>query len=187
MLGKYDEAWVEIRRALELDPLSLVISSCLGGGFYYARQFDKAMEQFRKTLELDPNFAPIHLDLGLVYMQQGEFDEAIAEFKKLRELVGSGPYGLAVLGHVYARVGRKDDAVRILHELFQFLEKGYAVSYDIATVYWGFRDKDKTFEWLEKACQDRTIDRLAHMHPEWDGLHSDPRFTAILKKMGLET
>ena len=187
VVGRYDEAWVEIRRAQELDPLSLVISSCLGGGFYYERQFDKALDQFKKTLELDPNFAPAHLDVGLACLALGRSDEAIAEFQKVRELVGSGPYGLAGLGYAYAQIGRKSEAEQILRELLQFLEQGYAVSYDIAGVYLGLKDKDKALDWLEKAYEERSIDRFAYMHPVWDELHSDPRFTAIMRKMGLET
>jgi serine/threonine protein kinase/tetratricopeptide (TPR) repeat protein len=186
-LGRVDEALAEIKRAQELDPLSLVISTVVGQGSYYCRQYDKSIDQLRKSLELDPNFAPAHLSLGSAYLGQNRIDEAIAEFEKVRTIVGRGPYGLAELGFAYARKGKKGEATQILGELLQFSSQDYSVSHDIAVVYWGLGDKDKTLEWLGKSFEERsTLLMLIKIDPLWDGLRSDPRFVALMKKMGLE-
>jgi len=185
-LGRFDECLVEIKRAQELDPLSLIISSVVGAALHYMRRYDEAIVQCEKTVELDPGFPGAHSMLGYVYEGQGRFDEAIAEFQKARVLAGSGPVGLADLGEGYARAGRRSEAARILNELLEFSRQGYSVSCEIAGIYRGLGEKDKTFEWLEKAYQERS-DGLPDLKsdPFWDSLRSDPRFTALLKKMGL--
>jgi serine/threonine protein kinase/Flp pilus assembly protein TadD len=185
--GRSDEAEAEIRLAQELDPLSLIIGSLASGKPYYARQYDKAIEQFKKTLELDPNFAQAHLALGWAYLQQSQFEKGIAEFEKVRAIAGSSPYGLGGLGNAYARAGRKSGAAQVLDELLRFSGEGYSVSYDIALVYLGLGDKNQALEWLESAYGERsTFLEEITMDPVWDGLRSDPRFVALMKKVGLE-
>jgi tetratricopeptide (TPR) repeat protein len=185
--GRFDEALAESKRAQELDPLSFVISTLVGYVPYYSRQYEKAIDQLKKTLKLDPNFAPAHLCLGWAYVWQGRFHEGMAEYQKVRTIVGSGPYGLADLGYAYARIGKKSEATKILNELLEFSKQGYSLPFDIALVYWGLGDKDKTFEWLEKASEERsTFVMFMKIDPQWDGLRSDPRFMALMKKMGLE-
>jgi serine/threonine protein kinase/tetratricopeptide (TPR) repeat protein len=185
--GRSDEAEAEIRLAQELDPLSLIIGSLASGKPYYARQYDKAIEQFKKTLELDPNFAQAHLALGWAYLQQSQFEKGIAEFEKVRAIAGSSPYGLGGLGNAYARAGRKSGAAQVLDELLRFSGEGYSVSYDIALVYWGLGDKNQALEWLESAYGERsTFLEEITIDPVWDGLRSDPRFVALMKKVGLE-
>ena len=185
--GRSVEAEAEIRLAQELDPLSLIIGSLASGKPYYARQYDKAIEQFKKTLELDPNFAQAHLALGWAYLQQSQFEKGIAEFEKVRAIAGSSPYGLGGLGNAYARAGRKSGAAQVLDELLRFSGEGYSVSYDIALVYLGLGDKNQALEWLESAYGERsTFLEEITMDPVWDGLRSDPRFVALMKKVGLE-
>ncbi len=187
VFGRFDEALVEIKQAQELDPISLIINMTIGDVLYEMRQYDKSIDQSKKTLELDPNFAPAHSLLGWAYSQQGRFDEAIAEFQKVRTIVGSGPYGLADLGYAYGRTGKKGDAAQILSDLLQFSKQGYSLPFDIALVYWGIGDKNQALEWVERAYQERsTFVMFMKIDPKWDGLRSDQRFIALLKKMGLE-
>jgi eukaryotic-like serine/threonine-protein kinase len=185
--GRFDEAQAEIRLARELDPLSLVINVAMGSGPYYKRQYDKAVEECKKTLELDPNFALARFVLGRAYVEQGEFEAGIAEFEKARAIVGSSSLGPGDVGNAYARAGRKSDAAKILDELLQLSRQGYSVSYDIALVYWGLGDKNQALEWLERAYEERSsfLDEIK-VDPKWDGLRSDPRFVALMKKVGLE-
>jgi serine/threonine protein kinase/tetratricopeptide (TPR) repeat protein len=185
--GRFDEAQAEIRLAQELDPLSLVINVAMGSGPYYKRQYDKAVEECKKTLELDPNFALARFVLGRAYVEQGEFEAGIAEFEKARAIVGSSSLGPGDVGNAYARAGRKSDAAKILDELLQLSRQGYSVSYDIALVYWGLGDKNQALEWLERAYEERSsfLDEIK-VDPKWDGLRSDPRFVALMKKVGLE-
>lgn len=186
-LGRLNEAYFEINRALALDPLSPIINVNLGDVMVFMRQYDKAIDQYHKTLELDPDFAAAHLDLGNTYTLQGKFDEAITEFKKVRTIVGSNPYGLSLLGFAYARSGDKDNALKVLHDLFEYMEQGYTVAFDIAIVYYGLGDRDQMFEWFEQSYQKRDF-RLTRMktEPTYDDIRSDPRFIALLAKMGLE-
>ncbi len=185
-LGRLDEALAEMKRAQELDPLSLVIGSAAGRALYYRRQYDRAIVQIEKTLELDADFPNAHSDLGYVYEAQGRFDEALAEFRKARALAGSGSYGLPEIGYAYARSGNKCEAARILNELLGLSKQAYSVSFGIALVYCGLGDKDNAFGWLERAYQERAMPNDLRVHPVWDSLRSDPRFTTLLKKMGLE-
>ncbi|HNS17070.1 MAG TPA: adenylate/guanylate cyclase domain-containing protein [Bacteroidales bacterium] len=186
LLGRSDEALSEINRALELDPLSPIINVNLGDVLFFMRQYDKAIDQYHKTLELDPDFAPAHLPLGYIYTLHGKFDEAITEFKKMRTIVGNNPYGLSLLGFAYARSGDKDNALKALHDLFDFMEQGYTVAFDIAIIYYGLGYRDHMFEWFEKSYQERDF-RLTRMkiEPIYDDLRSDSRTIALLRKMGL--
>jgi len=186
-LGRFDEALAEIRRAQELDPISLIINSNVSGVLYNMGQYDEAIDLLRKTLELDADFAPAHMQLGWVYVRQGKLDEAMAEFQKARTVITSGPFGLQNLGYIYARTGRKSDAAQIINDLLQFSRQGYTVSYDLAIVYSGFGDNDRTLEWIEKAYEERVSWlRFIKTEPGWDYIRSEPRFIALMKKMGLE-
>ena len=117
---------------------------------------------------------------------RGKFDEAIREYQRARELSGGGSFGLLNLGHAYAESGRIKDAQNVLDLLMRLSEQGHSVSYDIAFVHLGLRDREKTFAWLGKAFLERGngLTSLGH-EPLWDELRSDPRFIALLKKMGL--
>jgi serine/threonine-protein kinase len=186
-MGRFDEANTEIKRAQELDPLSLIINVNVGELLYKTRQFDKAIDQLKKTLELDSNFAAVHIMLGATYEMQNRLDEAIAEYKKARSLFGSGTAGLSDLGRAYARAGRENDALKILDSLFRFSKQGYSVAFDIAIVYYGLEEKSKTFEWFEKAYQERAVGLIyLKTEPTCDDLHPDPRFIALMRKIGIE-
>jgi adenylate cyclase len=91
------------------------------------------------------------------------------------------------LGFAYARAGKKDEAIKILHQLLESSKKGSTLSVQIAYVYAGLGDKDKAFEWLEKGYNEQN-GYLGYLKvdPLWDNLRTDPRFAAMLKKMGLE-
>ncbi|PYK88408.1 MAG: hypothetical protein DME40_12555, partial [Verrucomicrobia bacterium] len=100
-LGRFDDAIAEGKRAVELDPLSLVINADLGMNYYYARHHDEAIEQLRKTLEMDPGYYYAHVDLGQVLAAKRAFDQAISEYQKARAL-NDDPFVLGLLGHAYA-------------------------------------------------------------------------------------
>ena len=186
-VGRLDEAMNEIRRAQELDPLSLIINENVGAVFYSMRRYDEAIGQHKKTLELDQNFAGCHSALGDAYCQKGMFAEAIAEHQKVRVLSESGPYGLGPLGYAYARSGRVNEAKQVLNQLLAFSKQGYVVSYGIASVYNGLGVRNGALQWLERACEEH--DRFivdVKVDPALDNLRSDVRFKAILQRVGLE-
>lgn len=189
VMGQLSEAIAEIKRAQELDPLSLIINTDVGLIFYIAHQYGQAVEQCRNVIEMDPNFGVAHFALGLAYEQKGAYKEAIAELQKAITASGGITVMTGALGHAYAVSGKRDKAQKVLDESKELSKQRYVSPYSIATIYVGLGEKDQAFEWLRKAYEDRSV-WLIHLHlkadPRLDGLRSDPRFTALLKKMGLE-
>lgn len=185
-VGRLPEALAAIRRAQELDPLSPAIGRDLGRVLLSLRRPDQAIEQYRKTLELDPNFPSGYLHLGMAYEQKSMYEEAVAAGQKARDLPGGNPLILAGLGHSYALWGKKDKARELLGELKELSRQRYVPAFDMALVHIGLDDKDRAFEWLEKACQERDGWLVwLKADPLFDSLRSDPRFAALLKKLGL--
>ena len=185
-MGRHEEAVAEARRAYELDPLSLPVNLNVGWVFYRARQQDRAIEQFRKTLELDQNFSPAHFFLGHAYEQKGMYEEALAEFQKAISLSGRNPRLLSVLGHGYAVSGRTQEAMKVYDELGEMEKKSYVPSYHFALIHAGLGNKDRAFEWLERAYEERSVYLVfLNADPRLDGLRPDPRFADLLRRVGL--
>ncbi len=184
-LGRFDEAVAEIKRAQELDPLSLIINGNAGYVYYLAREYDLAVEQLRRTIELDPNFVPARWYLGEVYWQMARRREAIAELRKAVSLSGRNPLMVATLGQVYALSGMRDKALAILNRLISLSKRRYVSPYRIAMIHLGLGDKDRAFEWLKKACEDRSWEMaFLKVAPTLDSLRSDPSYTALLRSVG---
>jgi eukaryotic-like serine/threonine-protein kinase len=186
-MGRLDEARIEIKRALELDPLSLIINVGLADTFYVRKEYDQAIRELRRILEIDPNFPIARLFLGYCYRQKGMLEEAIAEFQKARILSGNAPYGLGYLGNAYALAGKKASTLEVITNLQELSKHGYSVNYDIALIYYGLGDKERVFAWLGKTCEEKE-DGIRNLEPDpvWDSLRSDPRFKSLLKRMNLE-
>jgi tetratricopeptide (TPR) repeat protein len=184
--GRLEEAMHEIKRAQELDPLSLIINVNVGWVFYNMRHYDDAIGQYKKTTELDENFATTRSMLGLAYLQKRMLAEATKEFERARVLGGSSPFGLGWLGCCYVRSGKESEARKVLNELLAFSKEGYVVSYAVAIVYNGLGDRNSALQWLERACEERDINALyVKVDPLLDNLRPEPRFKALLQKMGL--
>jgi serine/threonine-protein kinase len=184
--GQFDQAIAEMKRAQELDPLSLTISANLGWVIYLSRQYEQAIEQLRKTLELDPSFVLAHLHLGWVYVQEARYEEAIAELQKVVTFSEDAGYALVSLGTAYALSGKKVEAQKVLKKLKGTSKQHYISPGHMAFVYIGLGEKDQAFAWLEKAYEKRDGWLVYLMDPCFDPLRSDPRFTELLKKVGLE-
>lgn len=184
-VGRHEEAILEMKRAVELDPLSLIINASYGRAFYYAKRYDEAIAQFHKTVELDPSFVRAHLYLGWTYEAKGMFNEAIAEYEKARALEDS-PVIAASLAHVFAVAGRKDEARKILDELVNLSQRRYVSSYDVALIHIGLGDNDPAFGMLEKAYQERSSAlSWLKVDPRLNTLRSDPRFANLMSRVGL--
>jgi tetratricopeptide (TPR) repeat protein len=184
-LGRFEQAIAEEKRGVELDPLSLQDNRVLGQAFYFARQYDQAIEQYRKTLELDPNFPGVHLFLGEACLHKSMYQEGIAEIEKELVVSPNTPGALAELGYAYALEGRKTEAQRVLDQLNELSKQKSVSAVNRAIIYVGLGDKDKAFEWLEKAYEDRSIGAIK-VNPVYDPLRSDPRFADLLRRMNLQ-
>ena len=186
VMGRYNEAIERIRIALELEPLSRIINSNYAQFLGYSGRYEEAREQFRKTVELDPAWAYAHWQLGLMYESQGLFSEATPHLEKAAEL-DDRPYGLGQLGYVYAKSGRIDEAHGVLERLDELAETRYVSPIEKASVYAGLGDLDRFFEWMEKAYEERTSEvPLVRILPFIDDVEQDPRFVALMRRIGLE-
>jgi serine/threonine protein kinase/tetratricopeptide (TPR) repeat protein len=182
-LGRYDEATRELQQAKRLDPLSPFISIEMGLPAFFMHRYDEAIDNARKTIEMNPSFYFAHYVLGDQYIQKRDYSAAIAEFQATLQLDDS-PVVLAGLGRAYAAAGETTKADSILRELST---RHYPPAYDIALIYTSMGKKDQAFEWLQRAYEDRN-DGLIWLKgdPRVDQLRSDPRFMALMKKLGLE-
>jgi serine/threonine-protein kinase len=185
-VGRLDEALQEFKRAQELDPTSLIINSLLGQTLYLERRYDEAIDQCQKTLEMDSNFINAHWMLGMAYEQKAMHEEAKSEFEKAVNLSGGATNLLALLGVSYARSGNESEAQNVLDKLNALIKQKRAHPHDLAMIYTGLGDRDRAFEWLEKAYEDHSWVMLyLKVDPFFDPLRSDPRFADLLRRMGL--
>jgi tetratricopeptide (TPR) repeat protein len=185
-VGRPDEAITEINRALELDPPSLMLGAELGWSYYNSRRYDQAITVCRNTLEKDPDFGFAYLPIGMSYTQKGMYREAIIELSKARTLLGHWPGVMAELGYAYAALGKRSEAQKILGELEQRAKREYVDPYYIALVYFGLGKKDQTFAWLEKGYDLQSTNLIwLKVEPKFERLRSDPRFTDLLRRVGL--
>jgi TolB-like protein/DNA-binding winged helix-turn-helix (wHTH) protein/Tfp pilus assembly protein PilF len=184
--GRTDEAIAASNRARELDPFSLSISAQRGFLLENARRYNEAIAQLRSVIAMDPNHYQAYWILGHTYAANNQFDEAIAASQKAVDLSGRTPGALGILGLAYGLADRKAEANKILDELLKLNKTRYVTPAAFVNVYIGLGDKDKAFEWLERAFQERS-NYVAYLKvfPIADPLRSDPRFADLLRRVGL--
>jgi len=185
-VGHTDEALAEYKRALDLDPLNLLLKFRMAWTLYAARRFDESIEQCMKMLEMDPGYPLAHWVLGQAYAGKGMYREALSELEKYAALTQRTPMALSSLGNVLARSGERSRALQVLAELKEISKQKYVYSATFARIYAGLGDKDQAFAWLEKAYEEHsTALYWIKVDPSWDPLRSDPRFNDLLRRMGL--
>jgi TolB-like protein/class 3 adenylate cyclase/Tfp pilus assembly protein PilF len=188
-MGRGEEAVAEVRRAVELDPVSVLYLTDLGWAYYMAHQYDPAIEHLQRTLELEPNASDGHRGLGEVYVQKGMYDVAIAHMQKYVELTeGQTDYALGYLGYAYAMAGQRDKALEILETLQDRAKRQHVVAYAFAPVHVGLGEHNKAIDALWKDYEEDSTPFLLWLKvfPVFDPLHSDPRFIDLLRKIGVE-
>ncbi|HEY0546494.1 MAG TPA: protein kinase [Pyrinomonadaceae bacterium] len=185
LMGRLDQATAEMKKAQELDPLSLEITADLGLSFFFAREYDLAIEQFRKALEMDQNFIWAHFFTGWAFEQQGLIDEAIAEYERAGQ-VGDAMVIKAALGHAYAMGGRRDEAQAILAESGEAAEGKHLSPYDCAIIHTALDEKQEAFACLEQAYENRSEALVwLKVDPRLDPLRATPQFIGLLRRVGL--
>ena len=184
MLGQLDHAIAEVKRAYELDPVSSIIHSDLGGVNYMARRYDEAIKQLRSTVEMDPEFYFAHRYLGLTLELKGNLGGAIAEYKKALEL-NNDPSGLAFIAHAEKSMGRETEAREILAQMTKEATTRYVQPYAVAIVHLALGEKDQALDWLQRAAQERgaTYFNFIKVDPYLDPLRGDPRFEALVEEV----
>ena len=183
-IGQNERELAELKRAVELDPLSLIINSNLGWAYIHLGRLDEAIAQLRKTVEMDGAFYYARYTLALALELKGAIPEAIAEYQKTVSITeDSVPLGM--LGRLYAAQGRKDEAQQILQQLRQRREQRYTPAYSLALVYLGLGDRNEALKWLEEGYRERDGFNIGpiRIDPLLTPLHGDPRFEALAEKI----
>jgi tetratricopeptide (TPR) repeat protein len=188
-MGRYEAAEAEAKRALDLDPLSATTNFHLAAIQYFCRRYDDAIAQLERTIELDPHFAPAQGLILLTYALKGKHQEAMVLAERGVALAGGDLQTQALWGTLCALTGKQDTARGVLDKLKEGSKPPYfSFAYACAGIHALLGEHDQAFEWLDKAC-------LAHdgmliylgAAPEFDGLRDDPRFCAILRRIGISS
>ena len=186
--GRFDEALASEERALELEPLSLVINSNLGFICYQAGSFDQAEEHLQRTLEMDDNFVYARFHLGLCHAHRGSHDKAIAELQlAIEQAGGRGALIQAALGYAYAIAGRRDEASQVLAQLQTFPMNRDVSPFYLAMIHSGLGNKEQALRWLESACEERYNWVVwLRTEPMFESLRGEEMFIDLARRIGLE-
>jgi TolB-like protein/Tfp pilus assembly protein PilF len=186
--GRMEEAFREIKRAEELDPLSLVIINNVAEIHIDRGDLNSAVRECQRTIDLDPNFWAAHQTMGIILVKQGRYPEALAEAQKSVQLASRSNASLALLGNVYGSLRQRSETDAVIKELEKRYVDKFADGRDLAIVYAGLDDKEKAFAWLEKAFADRSaFIMFLRLEPLMAPLHSDPRWSALERRAGISS
>jgi eukaryotic-like serine/threonine-protein kinase len=185
--GRHDEAMSEIHQILSLDPAYPFTSFDESGVYYHQRDYKSLIEASQRSVITNPNLWSGHLFLAVGYEGSGQLEKAVPEYQRAIDLSQRDSDTTAGLAHVYATIGNRAEAQKILGDLQHQLKTSYVSPYMIAAIYSGLGQKDKAFEFLEKAYQERSPDIVYFIKADLriDTLRSDPRFQDLLRRVGL--
>jgi len=184
-LGRHQEAITEIRRAKEINPVSLIINAVEVSVFYIARDYDQAISQGQKALEMDPHFAELYGYLRRCYEQKGMYKEAIAALQTRRKLAGLDADETATLREAAAATSARVYWQRRLEQQVEDSKRELSNAVDIAEIFAQLGEKDKAFKSLEKAYAERSVMMMyLKVLPNLDPLRTDPRYADLLRRVG---
>jgi TolB-like protein/Flp pilus assembly protein TadD len=183
-LGELDRAIAEVRRAIDLDPFSVVINANLGYVYILARRYPEAIAQLQKALELDPSFGITHRSLGQALELNGELEQAITEYEKGYRF-GNDDHALAYVAHAYALKGDREKALQLLTQLKELEQRGTIWAFGLALVYLGLGDKNEAINWLERSHREKEAAKISliKVEPLLDPLRGDPRFEKLVDRI----
>jgi serine/threonine protein kinase/tetratricopeptide (TPR) repeat protein len=186
-MGRGPEALVEAKRAQQIAPLSSLGNFFVASVLVFTRQWDAAIQQLHSDIELEPNFWFDHCFLGRAYEAKGRLPEAITEFQSALALDNDNTEIWSGLGHAYGLSGNKSEAQKVLSHLNELSTRNYVSPYSVAIVYAGLGEKDQVFSWLDRAYQERSYFLAVYLPTDsrLDGLHADPRFIELKRRIGL--
>ena len=145
-------------------------------------QFDKSIIQSYRALELDPNNHLALIALAMSHAAKGMYDEGIKVFQPVKKL----PVITALIAYLCGRADKREEAQKIIEDLLERSKQGYFSPFMIAAIYGSLENKDKAFEWLERAFDERdTSNYCIKVEPMFNDLRSDLRWTKLMEKMGL--
>ncbi|HKV41134.1 MAG TPA: protein kinase [Blastocatellia bacterium] len=196
--GRLPEALAERRRALDLDPLCLIINTNMGVSLYMARRYDEAVAQLQKAIDLDKSFPAAHRQLADAYVELGRFDQAIAEQQVAAILSGKSPQQAAAeaaeLTTAYDQAGATGYWRRRLSQaLADINSQGGSAqrvsdysAYNLAGIYARLGEPDRAFAWLQAVFDEHSAGIFfLKTAPEFDAIRSDPRAIGLMGRTGL--
>jgi TolB-like protein/DNA-binding winged helix-turn-helix (wHTH) protein/Flp pilus assembly protein TadD len=186
MHGRRAEALAELAKSIELDP-SPSSELTEAGTYYQLRDYLQLADAARRGVASNPGEWLEHYYLGIGYEGTGKRLEAISEYQRAIEISGGDQDAMAALAHAYAVMGKKSEALKILDELQKRSDHLYVSPYLIATIYAGLGEKNRAFEFLEKAYAEKSLDMSWHLKadPRIDNLRADPRFLILSRRLGM--
>ena len=185
-MGRFDEAIAEKRRSEQLDPLSVPTSWDVSRTLYYAGHDEEAIEQAKHTLDLDPNFPYVYDLEAQVDYRKNKLPEALALMQKALQLGGHSQLLITNWGMINARAGNRDEAFRAMDELRARAAGTYTLPLFLARIYAALGNNDEAMKNLEQVYNDRSESAVwLNVDPSLDTLRKDPRFIALIRKVGL--
>lgn len=184
LLGRNDDAIAEMKKARNLDPVSLIINADLAELLLIAHLTDESIQQSRKTIEMDANFPLAHNQLAVAYLQRNRIDEAVSELQHAVQLSTGSATCTANLARAFAVSGRRTEAIQLLGDLKKRSSVSYSNASEIAVVYAALGDNDQAMTWLEKGYEER-FNPSVLLRPGFDALRADARFQDLERRVGL--
>jgi len=188
--GRFEESIAEGHRAQELDPVSPRIIGTIGYYYQAAGRYVDSAAQFKKALELDPTSPWLHSMLWWSYARQGAYEQAIKEHEKLGaetwRPTAENQFFAAGLGWIYGLAGRRSDALKVLGQLHELEKHSFVDPYNNAVIYAGLDDRDRAFVELDRAFSSQSNSApFLKSDPFWNTMKADPRYAALLRRVGL--
>jgi serine/threonine protein kinase/Tfp pilus assembly protein PilF len=186
-LARHEQAIAEVRLALELDPLSLVLLTSVGDTYFYARRYDESVAFYRRAIDIDPEFLAGHSDLARALEFCGRTSEAVEEYERAIRMAGTSTADpSAGLANVLAVAGRAEESRSVLATLSKQRVERYVSPWALASIHARLGETQEALDWLERAYEehDSTLVWLK-VHPRLDALRAEPRFRTLLERMRL--
>jgi serine/threonine-protein kinase len=190
-LGRYDEALFEIKRAYELDPFSRAVNLNLGLRYWTLRRNDEAMAQFKKLIETEPTYPLPYSFLAFMYAEKGMYEESIELRCKGEVLLNIETEESCKRKTTEFRQALKTGGAagfwrKTLEYNLKYYERGIGSAVAVAADYATLGEKERAFEWLEKAFAEHDNDiTYLKINTAFDNVKSDPRFQDLLRRIGL--
>ena len=183
-IGRHDEALVVIKRALVVDPLSLIDGAMLGQFLYHAGKHSAALQQLKATLGMEPRFWVGQICAAKTYQKLGMYSEAFTACDMALKYSGGNSEALSLAGYMHAVLGDRTEAEAKIHTMLERKPQRYVPPYNIALVFAGLGETERALEWLQQAFDERDVHMPFLLDHKWGGIRSNAQFRKLLSRVG---